>query len=146
MPVYNPDARGAFWGMTLAHGKGHFARAILESVAFTLKDDLDVIGAKCDEVRITGGGAGSPLWAQIKADVTGLRLSTLQEKESACLGTAILAGVGCGIYPSIEEACAKIIRTKKTYTPGGVDYTAPYAQYKKLDAMLNDPENKIAQK
>ena len=49
MPVYNPDARGAFWGMTLAHGKGHFARAILESVAFTLKDDLECIGAEADE-------------------------------------------------------------------------------------------------
>ncbi len=146
MPVYNPDARGAFWGMTLAHGKGHFARAILESVAFTLKDDLDMIGAKCDEIRITGGGAGSPLWAQIKADVTGLKLSTLMEKESACLGTAILAGVGCGIYQSVEEACAKIIQTKKSYTPSGTDYSAAYRQYKKLDAMLNDPNNKIAQK
>lgn len=145
MPVYNPDARGSFWGMTLAHGKGHFARAILEAVAFTLKDDLDVIGAKCDEIRITGGGAGSPLWAQIKADVTGLKLSTLMEKESACLGTAILAGVGCGVYSCVEEACRKIISTKKTYSPSGVDYTAAYRQYKKLDAMLNDPENKIAE-
>ncbi len=146
MPVYNPDARGSFWGMTLAHGKGHFARAILEAVAFTLKDDLEVIGAKCDEIRITGGGAASPLWAQIKADVTGLKLSTLKEKESACLGTAILAGVGCGVYESVESACAKIIATKKTYSPSGTDYTAAYRQYKKLDAMLNDPENKISEK
>ena len=56
MPVYNPDARGAFWGMTLAHGKGHFARAILEAVAFTLKDDLECIGAECNEIRITEEG------------------------------------------------------------------------------------------
>ncbi len=146
MPVYNPDAKGTFWGMTLAHGKGHFARAILESVAFTLKDDLECIGADCDEIRITGGGASSPLWAQIKADVVGKNLSTLMEKESACLGTAIMAGVGVGIYPSIEEACKKIIRTKKTYSPEGTDYTIPYKQYKKLDSMLNDPKNKIVTK
>lgn len=136
MPVYNPDARGAFWGMTLAHGKGHFARAILEAVAFTLKDDLDCIGAKCDEIRITGGGASSPLWAQIKSDVTGIRLATLREKESACLGTAILAGVGVGIYPSVEEACEKIIQTKKIYSPSGADYTEAHARYKKLDKLL----------
>jgi len=146
MPVYNPDARGTFWGLTLAHGKGHLARAILEAVAFTLKDDLACIGANCDEIRITGGGASSPLWAQIKADVTGIRLSTLMEKESACLGTAILAGVGCGVYASIEEACAKIIRTKKTYVPGDTDYTVPYRQYKKLESLLNNPEDIICQK
>ena len=146
MPVYNPDARGCFWGATLAHGKGHFARAILEAVAFTLKDNLDCIGAKSDEIRITGGGAGSPLWAQIKADVTGTRLATLQEKESACLGTAILAGVGCGAFASVEAACAALVRTDKIYTPGGTDYTAAYAQYKKLDQLLNNPEVKICQK
>lgn len=146
MPVYNPDARGNFWGVTLAHGKGHFARAILEAVAFTLKDNLDCVGAKSDEIRITGGGAGSPLWAQIKADVTGMRLATLQEKESACLGTAILAGVGCGVFASVEEACRAIVRTHKVYTPGGTDYTAPYQQYKKLDQLLNNPEVTICQK
>ena len=146
MPVYNPDAKGSFWGMTLAHGKGHFARAILESVAFTLKDDLECIGADCDEIRITGGGASSPLWAQIKADVVGKNLSTLMEKESACLGTAMMAGVGIGIFPSLEEACKKIVRTKKTYSPSGTDYTVPYKQYKKLDSMLNDPTNKIVTK
>ena len=127
--------------MTLAHGKGHFARAILEAVAFTLKDDLECIGAEADEIRITGGGATSPLWAQIKADVTGLNLSTLQEKESACLGTAIMAGVGCGVYASIEEACRGIVKTKKTYSPQGVDYTKAYQKYKKLDQLLNISED-----
>ena len=140
MPIYNPDAKGSFWGMTLAHGRGHFARAILEAVAFTLKDDLEHIGADCDEIRITGGGAASPLWAQIKADVTGLNLSTLQEKESACLGTAIMAGVGCGVYSSIQEACKGIVKTKKTYKPQGVDYTKAYRKYKKLDQLLNISE------
>ena len=143
MPVYNPDAKGTFFGMTLAHGKGHFVRAILEAVAFTLKDDLSCIGAQCREIRITGGGASSPLWAQIKADVTGLSLSTLAEKESACLGTALMAGKGVGIYPSLEDASRRIVRIHKTFTPGGTDYSVPYARYRKLDEMLNDPENPI---
>ncbi len=146
MPIYNPDAKGAFWGLTLAHGVGHCVRAILEAVAFTLKDDLEHIGANCDEIRITGGGASSPLWAQIKADVTGKRLATLQEKESACLGSAILAGVGCGAFSSIEEACASIVATKSFYQPSGADYTLPYQQYKKLDSLLNNPEDKIVRK
>ena len=146
MPVYNPDARGTFWGLTLAHGRGHLVRAILESIAFTLKDDLDCIHARCDEIRITGGGATSPLWAQIKADVTGLTLSTLKETESACLGTAILAGVGVGAFTSVEDACAKIVATKKSYTPSGTDYTPYYRQYKKLDTLLNNAEDKICQK
>lgn len=143
MPIYNPSARGAFWGITLAHKKGHFARAILESVAFTLKDDLDSIGAKCDEIRITGGGASSPLWAQIKADVTGLKLSTLKEKESACLGTAMMAGVGIGVYPSIEAAVEKIVQVKKTYSPEKNDYSDAYRRYQKLDSLLNNPSDPI---
>ena len=143
MPVYNPEARGAFYGLTLAHGRGHCVRAILEAVAFTLKDDLDCIGADCSEIRITGGGASSPLWAQIKADVTGLKLSTLKEKESACLGTAILAGVGMGIYPSIEEACLSIVKTGKAYLPSGTDYQKAYRRYKKLDSLCNNPKDKI---
>ena len=143
MPVYNPDARGTFWGMTLAHGVGHFARAILEAVAFTLKDNLDCIGVKADEIRITGGGASSPLWAQIKADVTGIRLATLKEKESACLGTALLAGVGAGLFPDVSQAAKAIVRTDKVYLPEKVDYEGPYKQYKKLDQLLNNTEDKI---
>ena len=143
MPVYNPDARGAFWGVTLAHTRGHFARAILEAVAFTLKDNLDCIHAKADQIRITGGGATSPLWAQIKADVTGIRLATLEEKESACLGTALLAGVGAGLFENVSDAAKKIVRTKKVYDPEGVDYSLPYKQYKKLDQLLNNVEDKI---
>lgn len=146
MPVYNPDARGAFWGMTLAHKLGHFTRAILEAVAFTLKDNLEAIGANADEIRITGGGATSPLWAQIKADVTGIRLSTLREKESACLGCAMMAGVGLGIYPDLAAAAKRIVKTDKTYVSSGEDYTIPYKQYKKLDQLLNNSEDKICQK
>ena len=73
-------------------------------------------------------------------------LSTLKEKESACLGTAILAGVGCGVWKSVEEACKKLVATKKTYVPGATDYSAPYRQFKNLEALLNNPEVVICQK
>lgn len=143
MPVYNPAARGTFWGLTMEHGVGHFARAIMEAVAFTLKDNLDYIDQKAGEIRITGGGASSPLWAQIQCDVTGSKLVTLSEKESACLGTAILAGVGLGVFNDIEDACKKLVSPKRVYTPSGDDYTAAYARYRKLNGLLNNPNDVI---
>lgn len=115
MPKYNPDAKGAFCGLTLEHTRGHFVRSILEAVACMLKSNLDYLGLSCNEIRSMGGGASSPLWCQIKADLTGKRIVTLKNKESACLGSAILAGVGIGIYPSVKFACEKLVWTDKVY-------------------------------
>lgn len=138
MPKYNPDATAVFSGVTLAHGRAHFARAIMESIAYILKEDLDYIGAdRVGEIRITGGGATSPLWAQMKADVTGKKLSTVCETETACLGSAILASVGVGAFSSIGDAIAATVRPNKVYTPSGVDYTAAYRKFLDLDAKLN---------
>ena len=138
MPKYNPEATASFTGITLAHTRGHFARAIMEAVAYTLKQNLEYVGAdKVDEIRITGGGASSPLWAQIKADVTGRRLRGLAEGETACLGCAIFAAVGIGLYPSIEKAAEAIVATKGDYAPKGDDYTAAFARYQKMDDLLN---------
>ena len=105
MPRYNPDARGVFWGLTMEHTRGHAVRSILEAVACMLKSNLDYIGAECDEVRTMGGGAQSPLWCQIKADMTGKTFVTLKNDETACLGSAILAGVATGVFESVEAAC-----------------------------------------
>ena len=117
MPVYNPDAKGCFYGLTLAHGLPNFVRAILESVAFILKEDLCYIGFSGEkDLRITGGGAYGQLWPQIKADVTGYRLATLNETECACLGAAMLAGVGAGAYRSIEEAVARAVSIKRVFS------------------------------
>jgi xylulokinase len=138
IPNYNPDATATFSGINLSHTKAHFARAIMEAVAFMLKLDLDYAGVSPDSsIRITGGGASSPLWAGIKANVTGMKLDTVEESETACLGAAILAMVGDGAYASIEEAAAATVKTKKSYLPTGEDYTAAYERYCALDNLLN---------
>ncbi|MBO5040944.1 MAG: hypothetical protein J6D09_07600 [Clostridia bacterium] len=138
MPKYNPSATATFTGVTLSHGRGHFARAIMESIAFILKQDLDYIGAdKVEEIRITGGGASSPLWAQMKSDVTGRRLKTLSESETACLGSAIFAAVGIGLFDNIEDAAEKLVTTKNEYLPSGSDYTEAYNRFCSYDAKLN---------
>ena len=136
IPKYNPDARGAFLGLTMEHGRAHAVRAILEAVAFMLEENLEYLGVECDEIRSMGGGASSPLWCQIKADVTGKRIVTLESAESACLGSAIIAGVGSGVYESVKSACGKLIKTAKEYSPSGADYKEAYARYKECEEII----------
>ncbi len=136
MPKYNPDARGSFTGITTEHTSAHFVRSIMESVACMLKQNLDSLGVPVSEIRVMGGGAKSPLWCEMKSDMTGKRLVTLKYKETACLGSAILAGVGAGIFESVEKACAAI-GTDKEYTPGGTDYSEVIANFEKYDEILN---------
>ncbi|MBR2885950.1 MAG: hypothetical protein IKB93_14355 [Clostridia bacterium] len=136
MPKYNPDARGSFTGLTPEHNTAHFVRSIMESVACMLKSNLDYLGTDVDEIRVMGGGAKSPLWCNMKADITKKRLITLKNKETACLGAAILAGVGAGEFKSVKEACA-MIETDKVYTPQGNDYTKVYENFVKYDSILN---------
>ena len=139
MPKYNPDARGSFTGLTTEHTRGHFVRAVMESVACMLRSNLDYLGLSVDEIRVMGGGANSPLWCQMKADMTGKRLVTLKNKETACLGSAILAAVGTGSFSSVEEA-AKLIRLDREYTSTGADYSECYARYLSYDKLLNNPK------
>lgn len=129
MPKYNPDAKGAFMGLTMEHTRAHFVRSILESVACMLKANLDYLGVDCDGIRSMGGGASSPLWCQIKADMTGKEISVLEMGETACLGSAILAGVGIGLYDDVASVCSKIVKIKKTYRPSGADYTTCYHNF-----------------
>ena len=85
---------------------------------------------------ITGGGAASPLWAGIKADVTGKTLKTLAEAETACLGSALAAAVGIGDFADLKTAADRVVATAKTYAPSGADYTAALARYTALDNKL----------
>ena len=141
IPNYNPEATATFSGITLSHTKAHFARAIMEAVAFMLRQNLEYASANEDcQVRITGGGASSPLWAGIKANVTGKKLNTVMESETACLGTAILAMVGDGAYATIEEAAEATIKVKDAYLPNGEDYEKAYQLFCQLDKKLNSKE------
>ena len=138
MPKYNPDARASFSGLNLSHTRAHFARAIMEAIAFTLKQNLEYVGEDAiKEIRITGGGASSPLWSTIKSDVTGKVLKTLSESETACLGSALAAAVGIGDYASLKEAVDSVVKVKKVYEPTGADYSSAYEAYCKLDKLLN---------
>lgn len=136
MPKYNPAARGSFTGLTTEHTRAHFVRSVMESVACMLKSNLDYLGLEVEEIRAMGGGANSPLWCQMKADMTGKRLVTLKNKETACLGSAILAGVGTGVFASVEDA-AKAIELDKVFENQGTDYTECYERYLGYDKILN---------
>ena len=133
MPKYNPDAKGAFYGFTMEHTRAHAVRSILESVACMLKSNLSSLDIECNEIRSMGGGALSPLWCQIKADLTGKRLVTLKNSQSACLGSAILASVGVGIYPDVFTACKHIVKTGKEYEPKGNQYSDAYKKFCDLE-------------
>jgi|LSQX01.2.fsa_nt_gb xylulokinase len=137
MPKYNPDAKGVFYGITLEHTRGHFVRSILEAVSCMLKNNLDYLGMDISEIRSMGGGANSELWCQMKSDMTNTKLVTLKHKETACLGSAILAGVGIGVFSSVKEGVKKTLKTDKVYSPSGLDYEKTYKRYCELDEILN---------
>ena len=106
-PELDPYAKGVFYGITLRHGRAHFARAIMEAVAFMLRrntDQLRELGLGFDSLFCMGGGARSPLWLGIKASVTGCGMIPIASRESGCLGAALLAGVGVGRYTDIDSA------------------------------------------
>jgi len=142
-PEPNLSARGSFTGFTLSHTRGHFVRALLEGVAFLLKRNIEFIertGMVITEIRSTGGGARSRLWNQIKANVCNRPIVTLANEETALLGDAILAGVACGLFQSIEEGCRSMVVVKESIQPDGdADaYMEPYRLYCELDQRLSD--------
>jgi len=119
-PEFNPDARGVYFGFTLRHGKEHFIRATMESIAFMIRSNIEVLekmGIEAKEIRVLGGGARSSLWNNIKADVTGRPVVSLESKECATSGSAILAGVAAGVYSSLEEAIGIVVKEKERFLP-----------------------------
>lgn len=117
-PEFNQDARGVYCGFTLAHSRGHFIRAILESVAYLMNQYIRTIensGIVVNEIRSLGGGSKSRLWNSIKADVTQKSIITLKNSEATCLGAAMLAGIGIGLYKSVEDACDKTVHTGEIF-------------------------------
>ena len=138
MPENNAKVKGAFFGMTLKHEKGHFIRAIMESVAYTIKEFVDFIGESVTEIRSMGGGAKSELWCNIKAGVLDKTVKTLKENETACLGSALFAGVGIGAYKDIEDA-SKVVQFNLTYPAKEEyvkEYSALYPEYKNKEKKL----------
>lgn len=119
-PYPDPNARGAFVGLTLRHSKRHMTRAVLEGVSFGLRDSLELIkglGVPIEQVRASGGGARSPLWRQIQADVFGAELVLINITEGAAFGAALLAGVGAGVYKDVREAVDASVRVVSRTQP-----------------------------
>jgi sugar (pentulose or hexulose) kinase len=139
-PEFNPFARGVFFGATLRHGRAHFIRAILESVAFMLKRNLDLVeglGIPVETVTSLGGGARSPLWLQIKADVLQKPVRTLLVEEAACLGAAILGAVAAGAYPTIASAVSQMVQYSEALQPNPAHRKVYQRRYEDYIALYN---------
>lgn len=147
-PYPDPHARGTFFGITLRHRKEHFVRAVLEGVAYGLRDSLELmraLGLNISQVRASGGGARSELWRQILADVFNSEIALVNITEGAAFGAALLAGVGAGVFASVEDACAQTVRVTNSVTQGKevAVYEAYYRVYHGLYPALKGSFEKV---
>lgn len=142
-PHPDPLARGAFVGLTVRHNQAHFSRAVIEGVAFGLRDSFELMKsaglAEITQVRVSGGGAKSPLWRQILADTLNAELVTVNTTEGAAYGAALLAGVGVGAWADVDTACQTSIKITGSTQPqadGAAKYDQVYAEYRRLYPAL----------
>ena len=150
-PYPDPLARGAWVGLTSRHGRGHLTRAVLEGVAYGIRDSFSLIRSaglgQVAQVRISGGGARSPLWRQIMADVLGAELVTVNTTEGAAYGAALLAGVGAGLWSDVDEACTAAIRITGHTSPNPAaqaGYDTMYPNYQALYPALRPTFHAVA--
>ena len=144
-PRMDAGAQGLFFGLQLRHNKNHFVRAVMEGVIYDFHEALDIfreIGIDCPKIIACGGGAQSPAWLQIQADILNKEVQVCENKEQACLGACMMAGAGTGLLDSLESACQKYIRLEeKVYRPipeNAAPYQEKYAVYKQLYEAVKD--------
>jgi len=149
-PHLDPDVRGQFFGLSAMHTKSHFIRAIMEGVAYSLRDCKNIIsemGTDISDMMACGGGGTSPLWRSMLADLYSCPVKTVTCKEGPALGVAILAFVGTGVYSTVQEACEAIIKTDKTQLPdeaASAEYEKFYNIYTKLYLSIKDNCKELA--
>ncbi|MFG6331922.1 MAG: xylulokinase [Lachnospiraceae bacterium] len=137
-PHNNPNARGTFIGMTMDTTRADMTQAVLEGVAFALRDSFEVakaLGIRIERTKICGGGAKSPLWKKIIANVMNIKVDVIESEEGPALGGAILAAVACGEYESVEAAAAKLVKVVDTVEPTpeiAAKYEERYQQFKEI--------------
>lgn len=139
-PLWNPDAKGVFYGLSFDKTKGHMVRAILEGVAYSLRHNLltaEEAGAKVDVMNAMGGSSNSLLWTQIKSDVTGKTIKVPSSDTATTQGAAILAGIGSGIYKDYDEAVKKTIVITRTHEPNMKNHEI-YKKYMNLYLQLGE--------
>ena len=119
-PIWNPYAKGVFYGLDFAKTKGHMVRACMEGVALSLRHNLEIAeeaGAKVEVLRAMGGSANSHLWTQIKSDITGKPIVVPTSDTATTLGAALLAGVGTGLYKDYDEAVTLTVKETRKHEP-----------------------------
>lgn len=137
-PYANPNARGTFIGMDMSSGRSEMTKAVLEGVAFGLKDSLDILkdmGVPVNEIRVIGGGAKSQKWRQIIADVFGHEIVCINTNQGGALGAAILAAVGEGIYGTVDEATKAMIKTVDAVRPDSTKVAIYLEKHKKYQSL-----------
>jgi len=149
-PIWNPKAKGVWYGMDFSKRRGHFARAIMEGVAYSLRHNLETArecGADTSELHAMGGSANSLVWTQIKADITGKVIKVPASDTATTLGAAILAGIGTGVYDSFEHAVRKTIKLERVHEPNPAHqavyqkgYRTYLQLYNNLKEVMNDQE------
>jgi xylulokinase len=148
-PHADPMAKGVFAGISLRHNKPYFVRSVLEGVAFGLRDSLELmkaLGIDIKEIRAIAGGARSPLWRQILADVFNTPITTINVTEGAAYGAALLAGVGVGVYKSVEDACDKVVKVVSREEPDikrAQLYEELYGLYRELYPIMKEYYRKL---
>ena len=143
-PHPDPYARGAFTGLSARHDRGALWRAVLEGVAYGLRDSLELLhelGARPETGRVSGGGARSELWLRIVASVLGLPLELTESEEGSAFGAAMLAGVRAGVFADAEDAVARCVRTRRRIEPEW-DYHAGYVRFRQLYPTLRPLEER----
>jgi xylulokinase len=141
-PHLDPNARAAWLGLTASHTRGHLIRAVMEGVAFSLKDTFTIFEEMMipvTSIRLGGGGARSPLWRQIQADVYRHEVVIVAAEEGAAYGAAILAGTGVGAWASVDEACDKVVRVASRIAvdpPGSRTMQHAYTTYRRIYPAL----------
>jgi xylulokinase len=137
-PYLDAAARGILVGLTASHTRDHVIRAIMEGVAFSLRDTFTIfkeIDVPATTIRLGGGGARSKLWRQIQADIYGQPVETVEAEEGAAYGAAILAGVGAKAWPSVDAACDAVVRVGGNVSPNSADSLVmenAYAVYRRI--------------
>ena len=148
-PHNDPNARGTFIGMTMDTTRADMTQAVLEGVAFALRDSFEVaksLGIQIERTKICGGGAKSPLWKKMIANILNIKVDVIESEEGPALGGAILAAVACGEFASVEDAAEKLVKVVDTVEPEeelAAKYEARYQQFKEIYPACKELFGKI---
>ncbi len=148
-PHLDPEARGVFIGLTARHGRGHMTRALMEGVVFSLRDGLEImrgLGVEPTEIRAIGGGASSPLWLRLQAEVFGRPIHRLVIEEGAAYGAALLGHVAAGTFATVDDAASvvKVMEDVVEPTPAADHYSSVYEVYRSLYSTTHEDMHRLA--